>query len=196
MFVGCDLDPVGSTTGLRGLSLSFYSVQCGIRHCTVQCTVQYTESEPLITAYLSSELIPPIAHTLALSSHYPGLRYTRRHTIGWLGIARYCVVACFRHLQSSLWQDGLVLAGVIWPWPDSRPLARATGGGGDTMLGPNTVVSCQPASKQNSFTAHNKALQTLAPDKHLAWVCCLFLIYMYRVMIKEWNKSFYLRVKL
>ena len=154
------------------------------------CTVQYRHSTGTVqwamwvwTPHYSISIIR--AHTphcpysgtqLSLSPSWPTIHTMPHYRMTW-----YCVVACFRRLQSSLWQDGLVLAGVIWPWPDSRPLARARGG--DKMFGPNTVVSCQPASKQNSFTAHNKALQTLAPGnhegiiglKHIFMTCLYFL---------------------
>ena len=95
---------------LWGLSLSFYSVQCGTGHCTAQYSEQ-CESEPLITANLSSGSYPPSPQLW--HSHL-----ARPHYTGWLGIARIfsvcsvrisCILCyCLFVSQSSLWQDGLV----------------------------------------------------------------------------------------
>ena len=99
--------------------------------CTVRQSALYSTVHWVWTPHYSISIIR--AHTphrpysgtqLSLSPSWPAIHTMPHYRMTW-----YCVVACFRRLQSSLWQDGLVLAGVIWPWPDSRPLARARGGG-------------------------------------------------------------------
>lgn len=98
--------------------------------CTVRQSALYSTVHWVWTPHYSISIIR--AHTphcpysgtqLSLSPSWPAIHTMPHYRMTW-----YCVVACFRRLQSSLWQDGLVLAGVIWPWPDSRPLARARGG--------------------------------------------------------------------
>ena len=155
----------------RALRLVIKFLLCTVRHSALYSAV-YSTVHWVWTPHYSISIIR--AHTphrpysgTQLSLPWPTIHTTPHYRMTW-----YCEILCCSLFSSPpiLFMTGWACLGwcnLTLAWLQTTDQSHR-GEGGDTMFGPNTVVSCQPASKQNSFTAHNKALQTLAPGNHLS----------------------------